>query len=250
MGRLPDLAGPSTKTIPPGRGGFKSLSVWLWDRCGPSAPINMESELFSPPPPAVCGLFCKETLWDHEDVNLGLNLSYRRHRHRLSRAVRTPRHLRDSGAAFYQQMLAETDIASADDLAVLTRAAECLDRISAAQASIAEHGEIVTDQYNSPRLTLPATWRNRRGTASLRPCGCSTSRRSRRVRAGSTVQCGGRPMDGDELNRRIEEICTERGLTFAPWECPPWECDEGHHPGLPIPLARSRGPRPSGYGDN
>lgn len=50
------------------------------------------------------------------------------------------------------------------------------------------------------------------------------------MRAGSTVQCGGRPMDGDELNRRIEEICTERGLTFAPWECPPWECDEGPSP--------------------
>lgn len=70
----------------------------------------------------------------------------------VTRCPGTPRHLRDSGAAFYQQMLAETDIASADDLAVLTRAAECLDRISAAQASIAEHGEIVTNQYNKPTL--------------------------------------------------------------------------------------------------
>ena len=64
----------------------------------------------------------------------------------------TPRHLRPAGATFYRQMMTETDLASADNIAVLTRACECLDRIEAAQCSIAEHGEIFTDQYNKPRL--------------------------------------------------------------------------------------------------
>jgi phage terminase small subunit len=63
-----------------------------------------------------------------------------------------PAHLGEAGAAFYRKMLQETDISGADELAHLTRASECLDRIAAAQASIAEHGEITVNQYNQPKL--------------------------------------------------------------------------------------------------
>ena len=48
-------------------------------------------------------------------------------------------------------MLQETDIEAVNELEVLARAAECLDRIAAAQASIAEHGEITVNQYNQPK---------------------------------------------------------------------------------------------------
>jgi hypothetical protein len=63
-----------------------------------------------------------------------------------------PKHLKEAGATFFTQMVRETDIAGADRLAVLTRAAECLDRIAAAQVSIDEHGEIFVDIHNRPRL--------------------------------------------------------------------------------------------------
>ena len=31
-----------------------------------------------------------------------------------------------------------------------------------------------------------------------------------------------------EMDRRVEELCTEKGLSFAPYECPPWRvrCDQ------------------------
>jgi hypothetical protein len=70
----------------------------------------------------------------------------------ISRASGTPEHLRASGKAFYEAVLQETDIEAVNELEVLARAAECLDRIAAAQASIAEHGEITVNQYNQPKL--------------------------------------------------------------------------------------------------
>jgi hypothetical protein len=33
-----------------------------------------------------------------------------------------------------------------------------------------------------------------------------------------------------ELNERIRELCAARGLTFRPWEVPPWEVDDGPSP--------------------
>ena len=35
------------------------------------------------------------------------------------------------------------------------------------------------------------------------------------------------------LNERIEELCTARGMTFRPHECPPWEADDGPSPWPP-----------------
>lgn len=75
----------------------------------------------------------------------------------VARKPGTPAHLRDAGATFYEKMLTETDIGSADQLAVLTRAAECLDRIAAAQVSIERHGEIVVNQYGTPKLNPAVT---------------------------------------------------------------------------------------------
>jgi phage terminase small subunit len=63
-----------------------------------------------------------------------------------------PRHLQTAGATFFNQMVRETDVAGADKLAVLTRACECLDRIAAAQASIADHGEVTVNQHGQPKL--------------------------------------------------------------------------------------------------
>ena len=40
-------------------------------------------------------------------------------------------------------------------------------------------------------------------------------------------------MTDDELNAKIEAICKARGMTFAPYECPPWEADEGPSPWPP-----------------
>jgi phage terminase small subunit len=73
------------------------------------------------------------------------------------RRAHAPGHLKDAGAAFFASMVRETDISSADGLAVLTRACECLDRISAAQKSIDNHGEIFVDQYNKPKLNPAVT---------------------------------------------------------------------------------------------
>lgn len=63
-----------------------------------------------------------------------------------------PDHLRDAGRAFYGSVGAEYGIADAAGLALLARAAECVDRMHAAQAAIAEHGELVPDRYGGVKL--------------------------------------------------------------------------------------------------
>jgi phage terminase small subunit len=49
-------------------------------------------------------------------------------------------------------MVAEYGIADPAGLALLTTAAECLDRMRAAQKAIKLHGEIVVDRYGAPKL--------------------------------------------------------------------------------------------------
>ena len=146
----------------------------------------------------------------------------------VASVLHVPGHLRAAGAAFYRSMLAETDLGSADDLAVLTRACECLDRIAAAQVSIATHGEITVNQYNQPRLNPACTLEKQARD------GFFSAMRMLNIEEepkGSQGYYGSRDtMDDDDLNKRIEEICRERGLTFAPWEVAPWDCDEGSSP--------------------
>lgn len=63
-----------------------------------------------------------------------------------------PAHLKEAGAALWRDMTAEYAIVDPAGLALLGTAAECLDRMRAAQAAIAEHGEIVVDRYGAPKL--------------------------------------------------------------------------------------------------
>ena len=64
----------------------------------------------------------------------------------------TPDHLRSGGAAFFTNVAIEYAIDDAAGLALLSRAAECVDRMAAAQAAIAEHGELVSDRYGGVKL--------------------------------------------------------------------------------------------------
>ncbi len=65
---------------------------------------------------------------------------------------RAPSHLKKEGAALWRELTSEYGIADAAGLALATTAAECLDRVRAAQAAIAKHGEIVIDRYGAPKL--------------------------------------------------------------------------------------------------
>jgi phage terminase small subunit len=63
-----------------------------------------------------------------------------------------PDHLRDGGKAFFAAVADEYAISDAAGLALLSRAAECVDRIAAAQAAITDHGELVIDRYGGVKL--------------------------------------------------------------------------------------------------
>lgn len=60
---------------------------------------------------------------------------------------RVPKHLQTDGARLWREIVSEYAITDAAGLALLTTACECLDRIRAAQKSIAEHGEFIPDRY-------------------------------------------------------------------------------------------------------
>jgi hypothetical protein len=66
--------------------------------------------------------------------------------------LNAPEHLRDGGKAFFVAVADEYRIIDAAGLALLSRAAECVDRIEAAHRAIAEHGELVIDRYGAPKL--------------------------------------------------------------------------------------------------
>lgn len=78
--------------------------------------------------------------------------------------LKPPKHLKAAGAAFWGDVQAEYAIADGAGLALLTAAAEALDRMRAAQAAIAEHGELVPDRYGqlktNPACTLERDSRN------------------------------------------------------------------------------------------
>ena len=75
-----------------------------------------------------------------------------------------PRHLAKDGKKLWIELRDEYEIDDAAGTALLTAAAECLDRMRAAQVAIKEHGEIVTDRYNqvkiNPACTLEKDARN------------------------------------------------------------------------------------------
>ena len=67
-----------------------------------------------------------------------------------------PKHLKDSGRAFWKSIIAEYQIEDAAGQSLLARACECLDRLRQAQADIERDGATVLDRYGSPKAH-PAT---------------------------------------------------------------------------------------------
>jgi hypothetical protein len=66
--------------------------------------------------------------------------------------LKPPEHLRAEGRAFFVAVADEYAIADSAGAALLSRAAEAVDRIHAAQVAIAAHGELVIDRYGAPKL--------------------------------------------------------------------------------------------------
>jgi hypothetical protein len=66
--------------------------------------------------------------------------------------LKPPKHLRRPGKDFYLSVANEYGISDAAGVALLVTAAECVDRMRAAQSAIAEHGELVLDRYGAPKL--------------------------------------------------------------------------------------------------
>lgn len=66
--------------------------------------------------------------------------------------TRAPRHLGKAGRALWREIAAEYAIDDAAGMALLTVAAECLDRIRAAQEAIARDGEVVKDRYDQAKV--------------------------------------------------------------------------------------------------
>jgi hypothetical protein len=77
---------------------------------------------------------------------------------------KAPKHLKAAGAEFYLAVLSDFHIGDSAGLALLAAAAEALDRMRAAQAAIAEHGELLPDRYGqlktNPACTLERDSRN------------------------------------------------------------------------------------------
>lgn len=63
-----------------------------------------------------------------------------------------PEHLAAHGRQFYSDVASEYEITDAAGLALLTTAAECVDRMRAAQVAIAIHGEVTVDRYGGPKV--------------------------------------------------------------------------------------------------
>jgi hypothetical protein len=66
----------------------------------------------------------------------------------------TPAHLGAEGREFYSDMVEEFGIVDASGIALLTRAAECLDRIKQAQNAIRKHGAVMV--VNDKLVANPA----------------------------------------------------------------------------------------------
>jgi hypothetical protein len=63
-----------------------------------------------------------------------------------------PSHLREDGAGFFASMCKAYEIEGPAAIEILIRASECVDRIAAARASIAEHSEIIENQYGVAKM--------------------------------------------------------------------------------------------------
>lgn len=66
--------------------------------------------------------------------------------------LKPPTHLESSGRELWRKVADEYAVDDAAGQALLTTAAECLDRMRAAQKAISEHGEVVTDRYGQVKV--------------------------------------------------------------------------------------------------
>jgi hypothetical protein len=67
--------------------------------------------------------------------------------------MKPPEHLKPAGAELWAEIQKQYAIVDAGGLALLTTAAECLDRMRAAQLQIAEGGEFTADRYGQLRVS-------------------------------------------------------------------------------------------------
>jgi P27 family predicted phage terminase small subunit len=63
-----------------------------------------------------------------------------------------PRHLGAVGRELFRKLQREYDIRDEGGLTILQSAAESADRVAAARAAIAKHGELLTDRYGQPKV--------------------------------------------------------------------------------------------------
>lgn len=69
----------------------------------------------------------------------------------MEQIPKPPEHLKTEGAQFFRDIVAEYSVDDGAGLALLTRAAECLDRLREAQDTIAKDGATVNDRYGAPK---------------------------------------------------------------------------------------------------
>ena len=67
----------------------------------------------------------------------------------LSSPLTPPRHLRNAGRALWTGIVMQYRVRDAAGVALVTTAAEALDRIREAQAAIRKHGALVADRYGA-----------------------------------------------------------------------------------------------------
>ncbi len=66
--------------------------------------------------------------------------------------MKIPRHLKKDGKTLFKQLVDEYGITDAGGIALVTTAAECLDRLRAAQVAIERDGEVVLDRYSQAKI--------------------------------------------------------------------------------------------------
>lgn len=65
--------------------------------------------------------------------------------------LQPPKHLGEAGAKLWDGLVTEFAIADAGGLALVQTAAECADRMAAAQEAIARDGTMILDRYGQPK---------------------------------------------------------------------------------------------------
>ena len=65
--------------------------------------------------------------------------------------VKPPKHLKTEGRSLFEQIQADYGITDSAGLALLARAAECLDRLTEARELLDKEGPVTTDRYGTQK---------------------------------------------------------------------------------------------------